>query len=511
MAGLVYYSGKRRVLPQLERTTAYIDTLNITNKKSEYQKHGWMLPIINLKDDDLASKLVEWKKTKNFNLAGDILSQAIILNKTEEVAVVKKHLLSNFPSDIILSWLYENKTNIMTNDDRIRHNHKKLLLEPKDSLTWTDQAINYIIVNNRDESIKCIEEALKINSNLGFIIRNASRIFSLIGDNGRSIKLLKNSEYYRFDPQILSAEIAFSQLENRKTTGIELGHKLLSNMNYQNHEKSELASSLGTIEFFKGEFKKSETLFNLSLLVHNKNSFAQSLWYKKDVISTQTFKDYEDSNEIQTHRYLKQNNFVASLRYALNWKEEEPYSLRPYTVASQLSGVLLGDFEKAYELVKQGMETQKEIKGDNYTVKDELGFANDMAYYLLKSDKIIEAEKYLKPSLEIKNKATKLDDCEYANIATLGLLAYKQNNADLGRQLYRKTIKHFSDEGKSYLVGSAFLNFFDEEIKVLHDIVSLENLKKELDDIIPNDVQNDLAFRKTNSLKLFNETVKHFQ
>lgn len=338
---------------------------------------------------------------------------------------------------------------------------------------------------------------------MGSIIRNASRIFSLIGDNGRAIKLLKGSEYYKYDPQILSAEIAFSQLENRKTAGVEIANKLIFNEQYANFEKSELASTLATIEYFRGEYKKSERLFDLSLLAPNKNSFAQSLWYKKDHLLPQNYAPFLDSNEIQTHRYSKENNFVKSLGYALKWKDDEPYSLRPYRVASHISGVLLGKYEEAFNLIKHGMEAQKEIKGENYSTKDELAFNNDLAYYLLKADKVEEAGEYLSPSLSILNKTTKLENYEYVIIATLGLLAYKQGQEDLGKKLYRKTIKFFASTNQPYNAGSAFLNFFDEEIKAISDLESLASLRKELDDFVPDDSQNDLLWRKNNSLQLF--------
>lgn len=512
MSGLIYYTDKRRVLPILERTNTYIDTFNLTKADVSKEKINFMRPLINLKDENLSEKITEWRKSKNYNLAGDILSQSLISNKQEEVEDIKKYLLSTFPNDTVLKWLFKDREkNIKSNEERIEYNFKKLQLEPKDSLTWTDQAINYILLNDRDESLKCIEEALKINSNLGFILRNAARIFSLTGDNNRSIKILRNSEYYKYDPQILSAEIAFSQLDNRRTNGIEIANKLILDNKYKNKEKSELASTLATIEFIKGELRKSEKLFELSLLDPTKNSYAQYLWYKNDNEPLYKRKVFFDSNEIQTHLYLNEDNFQKSLKYAINWKDEEPYSLRPYRVASDLSGELLGEYDTAYEILKAGLESQKAIKADNFSHKDELILNNDLAYYLLKSNRVDEAENYLNLFLDVLNKSTKLDDSDCVNIATIGLFAYKLKNDELGRSLYRKSIKYFQDNKKFYLAGSAFLNFFDEEIKIITNLDSLQKLRRELDDLVPINAQNDLLFRKDKSIKLFNENVIRFQ
>ncbi len=507
MPGLIYHTDKRNVLPQLERTTTYIETLKLSIPGIENGKSKYLSPFINLKDDNLDDKLIEWKESKNLNLAGDIISQAIVLNKSKDIEVVKNYLLANFPTDNILQWLYSDGANKILNENRIKHNFNKLRLEPKDSLTWTDQAINYLILNEREDSIKCIEEALKINYNNGYIVRNASRIFSLTGDKSRAIKTLKNSEDYKFDPQIVSAEIAFSQLENRKTSGIDIGYKLLNENQYKNHEKYELASTLGTIEFLKGEIKKSEKLFAMSLLEPTKNAFAQYLWYKKGSNLIDKNEEYMDSNEIKTHINFKNNYFSKSLEFALAWKSEEPYSIRPYKVASHLCGVLLSDYENAFKLLKDGLDSQRVIKADNFNFKEEIMLSNDLAYYLLKSGKTEEAEKYLKPIFEIEKKTSKLDDSDNINIATLGLFAYKQKRNDLGNKLYRKVIKYFTDNYNPYLAGSAFLNFFDEEINYVADLETLQNLKKELDNIIPKDAQNDLLFRKSNSLKLFENAI----
>jgi tetratricopeptide (TPR) repeat protein len=507
MAGLIYYTEKRRVLPQLERVATYKDTVALP-PLADLSKLNWMQPIIQLKDGSLHDELSEWRKSKNYNLAGNILSQAILLNRTDEFDEVSAYLLGKYPGDNIYKWLFRKGLAELSTEQRIKHNHEKLALEPEDAITWADQAINYMLLNAREDAIKSIESAISIERSMGYIVRSASRIFNLIGDNGRAIKLLKDSEYYRHDPQILSAEIALSQLENRKTTGIAIGDKLINDNQYNHHEKSELASTLGTIEFFKENFKRSEQLFDLSLVDSNKNSFEQSLWYKRKEISPQQYRAYSDSNEIQTHRYSKDNDFEKALFHSLRWIAEEPYSARPYRVSSYIKGVIFGNHSEAFDLIKRGTESQKLIKGDNFSHHEEIGFNNDMAYHLLKANRIQEAESYLEPILKLKDSSKKLGDIEYVGIATLGLYAYKMNELDLGKKMYRKTITHFVNAGNEYLAGSAFLNFFDEEVKVSNSIENLVKLRTELDEVIPDDAtKNELILRKSSSLKLFDQAV----
>jgi tetratricopeptide (TPR) repeat protein len=508
MSGLIYYTDKRRVIPQIERKAVYEDTLNVTNQIVVQKNNSKMRPILKLKEEDLAIKIEEWKQTKDFDLAGDIISQSLLQKSTKDIQEIKKYLLSNKPNDEILNWLFNTHVvKEMGIEERIKSNFNKLKIEAKDSLTWTDQAINYLEINNREESIKCIEHALKINSSLGFIVRNASRIFNLTGDNGRAIKTLKNSEYYKYDPQILSAEISFSEIENRKTLGIDLGHKLLKDKHHKNKEISELASSLGTVEYFKGEYKKSEKLFDCSLVEPNMNSLAQSLWYKKDKSVVNNLPIVEESNEIRTHRYSNEMDYEKSLEFAMKWKADEPYSIRPYRLASHLSGVLLDDPLSAFEIIKSASEKQKEIKGENYTDRDELSFNNDQAYYLLKANKIEEAREFLSSSRDLINKKNSLEEHEYVNIATLGLLAYKEKDNLQGKMLYNITMKHFRKNNYFYQASACFLNYFDEEINFVNDLEGLNNLKKELDDVVSDPTFKDLQFRKKKSLKLFDKKI----
>jgi hypothetical protein len=507
MSGLIYHTDKRRVIPQLEKTATYVETHNATGPVTITKKRGVMLPIINLKDDDLTKKIEEWKKSKSYDLAGDIISQAMILQKNDEVEFIKKHLIENYPKDEMFNWLFSTKRKEIPNEEKINHNIKKLKIEPNDSVTLTEQAINFLEINNREEAVQCIESALKINHNSGYIVRNASRIFNIIGDNSRAIKILKKSEYYKHDPQILSAEISFSQIEGRKTIGEEIGHKLLKDSNYRNNEKSELASSLGTIEHFKGEYKKAEKLFDLSLIEPNINSLTQSLWYKKnqETISKHSF--LNESSEIKTLNYSNDMNYTKSLEYALKWKEEEPYSVRPYRLASHLSGELLRNFDHAFMLMKEASESQKEIKGDNYTKKDKVISNNDMAYYLLKSGRTEEAAEFLSNDSEI-NKKNQLEDYEYVYLATMGLYAYKKGKNEMGKSHYKRTIKYFNDIKDFYHASSAFINYFEEELNFIKDLDSLNQLKKELDDYVNNNSVKDLQFRKKHLLKMLDEKVE---
>jgi len=499
MSSLLYNSDKRRLLPKIERFEDYQEKRAIRGKASIKKINE---SIFQFKDDDLSIKLEEWKENKSKHLAGEILSHAIITEELSKVQEVKKYLEAE--NDVIIDWILNDKIQSKVIRDKIINNRAKLNYEPKDSLTWMDQAINYYEIGATEKSIRCLKSALTINKDSGFLIRNASRLYSLFGDNGRSIEILKKSEFYKYDPQILSAEIAFSQIEGRKTRGIDFGRNLLLNDNFSDFQNSELSGAIGTVEFYDGNFTKSEKLFDKALLDSSENSFAQSLWYKKNPIPLYKFEKYYNSNEIQAHRNAKNDNYEESLMYAEGWISDEKFSIRPYRTASHLKGVMLENYDEAFDIMKRGIFNQKIIKQKS-DKNEEIGYLNDLAYFSLKDDNIKEAEKYVNQLTKIVNKKGMIgaDEKEYVYLATLGLAAYKIGEIETGRKFYRRSIDFFKRAKKNYSAGSAFLNYFDEELEIPNNRDSLLKLRKELDVIINDKSESDLIFLKNRMINKF--------
>lgn len=497
MSQLIYHSDKRRVLPKIERVSDFQEKRalrSITKVEKNNQN------LVEYKQDDLTVKLEEWKKEKSRSLAGDILSHAIVTDQIKYVEEVKKSLL-NDKNDLISQWIFNREKPIINLNKQISNNKKKLIIEPKDAFTWVDQAINYFEKGQVEKSKKCLESALTINKDSSFIVRNASRLYSHFGDNGKSISILKKSKLYNYDPQILSAEIAFSQIENRKTRGIDIGRKLINNENYSYYQKSELSGAIGTLEYFEGNYKKSELLFDQSLIDPTENSFAQSLWYKIEPIPSQAFLQYMKSNEIQAHHHAMLDKFEESYIFAKGWINDEKFSIRPYKTASHIKGVIMEDYLEGFNIMQEGILKQRLIKGNAIGKEEEMDYMNDLAYFLLKSNRLEEAQKYTNSMMSVILKKGKLNEHEHVNLATLGLLAFRSGDSNLGRKLYRKSIEYFVKKNQLYNAGSAFLNYFEEEIRIEKNKDSLLKLEKELENLINYKSKNDLIYLKNKIIK----------
>src|SRR4051812_47209463 len=105
MAGLMYNTDKRRMLPQLERVSTYLDTKNVT-RHTVLKKPPLSVPIFNLKDEDLAGKIIKWSANKNRASAGDIFCQAFIEDRLSEIHEIQNYLSSGDSPNRILNWLF---------------------------------------------------------------------------------------------------------------------------------------------------------------------------------------------------------------------------------------------------------------------------------------------------------------------------------------------------------------------------------------------------------------------
>lgn len=506
MGSSIHSTDERKILPQLEKHKDFVKS-RISKPVELPKDKSLQNPIIEFKDENLYPLLEKWKEKKSDSLAADIISNAMVNGELKEVKQIIKYILDKYPDDNILKSIIRIESKEKTVKEEVDYNKRKLSLEPNDAFTWTDQAINFLEIGDRDEVLNCIESAVRINNNSTFVIRNASRLFNILGDNGRAIQLLKNSEYYKYDPNILSAEIAFSQLEKRRTQGTLFGEKLMRDGNFTDLQFSELAGALGTNEYLKGDLKRSEALFDRSLIDPNLNSFAQSLWYKQNPIDSKTIKRFSTSNEVQTQRYFKEGNFKKAGKYSKIWIHDEPFSARPYNSAAYISGTLFENYDEASDLIVQLRARQESLKGglDEYL---DVSLRNDIAFYHLKNNNINEANRELEPLREIEKLSTGKSKVQFVVIATLGLLAYKTGDRETGRKLYRRTINEFAKYKDKHNLHSAFINYFLEEVDHSNSKDELLKLKKELEAIIGSNADQDIIFRKTEALKKFDKKIK---
>jgi tetratricopeptide (TPR) repeat protein len=325
-----------------------------------------------------------------------------------------------------------------------------------------------------------------LSPNNRFILRSATRFFIHTEQFEKAIFYLRKSESIKKDPWLISAHIATSSIIGRFSPFIKDGMNIINSMNYSNFEITELASSLGTLEFKDGSFKKARLLFDKSMKAPNDNSLAQLEWISKE--------DYRFSSDPFLHQgvinpfeayaldFYEKEKWEDAFYNCIKWFLDVPFSKRPVLLGSFIAGSFLKDRVSSILLCEVG------LKANPYDPT----LLNNIIYNLAISNKISELGNYVN-QLRNFNLTYLPNETKVTIQATLGLVAFRTNDIENGIKLYELSIQNAEKINNSYLKKLALLNYtrelvlFDQPQKVKYlDIIkslSIENTAKDLLDI----------------------------
>ena len=384
----------------------------------------------------------------------DNISKVLLRQVTEVLGISKDELLLDVNFDFFTE---EGKKRTISEISRIRHYLKK---EPNNPLAWVDLARNHSLLGNIDKSIMAIETALHVNDTSDrFVLRSASRLFHHLGDDERAHSIIRKGQNIKFDPWLISSEIAYSSILNRRSGLIKNAKEIIKGKKFSPFQISELASAVGTTEFFEGDFKNAKSMFNTALIQPNDNSLAQVIWFHEYFpylleLSAEQI-NIPLAFEAQTHLYYNSGDYKSACKSAIRWLNDEPYSTRPVRLASYISTIFLGNNSQSIEILKHGLKANR----------TDLKLLNSLCYNLLLEDDISEAEKYLG---KYKNSVITSEPVEtkIAIVATTGLYNFRIGNIDEGRKSYLESIEFAIKQKSDYLQALAVANYLREEIIV---------------------------------------------
>ena len=449
--------------------------------------------------------IIDWKANKSISYASDLLSAAIVNNftKNSEVINAANFILSisdkATKSQIKLAETIVNTNNIIEfeNFNNVENLNQILNIEsiwskiseikkiinkyPYNAILYVELSRLYSIIGQEDKSISSMKSALHLSNDNRFILRSATRLFTHVNyEDDENInfihKILKNSKAIMFDPWLLSAELSLSTLKNQNSRFIKQGYAIINSKNYDLFSLTELQSSLATIELLNGSHKKSKDLFHKSIIKPNDNSLAQFEWattkddkIKLDKLPENIKLDFE-AKAIDSFHSGRYND---SIKNAIKWFADMPFSKRPIMFGSNLSTIILKDHQLSIDFLNKGLISHP----------NDPQIINNLAYsYSLNN----EPQKAL--SLLDKVNHSEIDyTTEVCMTATRGLAHYKLGNIEEGRKLYLDAIQSTKDNNERELNWIAILNFAREELSV--NPKEKENLSDVIDKI-PDDTKN---------------------
>lgn len=389
--------------------------------------------------------------SKTLDKAIELLNVAFIEGREAEARLAAKFVVQGFdlPPQILNLAKYilqgeERKEKDPEEDiGSIKFLRNWLKKNPKDTLSWLDLARAYVAIGKMESAEKAITVSLSLQPNHRLVVRNASRFFVNIHHNDIAHKIILKQPSLKEDPWLLSAEIAIAESYNRPLKMVSHAKRIIDSKKYSACHLTELESSIATLELSNGLVKKARKLYMSSLLKPTDNSLAQAKWAERNshipkLVSSDLLAKHNGAYEAKLWEKYYQYEIPEAIELGMKWFEDEPYSVQPAIMINYLAS-LLDDYELCLKVTKYALNIDK----DNETLKLNKIFAE---LCMLNEKQADSALSYIDSCGDILKSLTLTDDNNtlahtYAN---LGLLYYKINSLDLGREYYDMAYETFA-------------------------------------------------------------------
>jgi len=513
---VIYEIKERRVIPNWRdyKRTLQLGELNVANKKYK--------PI----DISIDRAIFDWQLNKDIGTAADVINSSFVADKfnqsevREAIDYIKKNENKSSKSLLGIINEIENSGRILTSSNSIleldvdtikefqafinndtfhRVINKTKNLAKKDlynPITWIELGRLYSMRGHIAKAEKAILTALQLAPNNRFVLRSATRFFIHEEKFDKAIYYLRKSNNIKNDPWLISAHIATSSIMGRFSPYIKYGKSIIESNDFSDFELTELLSSLGTLEYKNGTFKKAKALFEKSMISPNDNSLAQLEWISKDDnrFEIDPFKYDKVINpfEARALELFERGNWQDAFYNSIKWFLDMPFSKRPALLGSYIAGSLIKDKNAAIILCEVGLQANPH----------DPTLLNNIVYSIATSTEIdkVLLEKYVKRLIEI-DIHTLPDESKITYQATLGLVYLKKGNLELGKSLYKIAIENAKRINNDYLKNLAIFNFtrelitldlpekheyisMVEKIKISNDKKDLQVLKKDIEELI---------------------------
>ena len=406
-------------------------------------------------------KEADWLKSKNLTFASGLIGAAFTLGDLENPNVLdaSKFVLENKRASNLSRHVAKKLLKVLTGDiddllefnvsnntERIHNSISKIKKDlkeyPFNPIKWTDLAFYYSVIGQNNKADKCIVTALALNSENRFLLRSAARFFLHTQQQDKALYFLRKSSISKKDPWIISSEISISDSIDKTPLFLKYAKEILAKNDFDPHQVSELAGSLGNLEINRGSSKKGKKLFEMSLNDPTENVLAQIEWLKSkgELRSLDTNMDLSYTFEAKARKHFRDRNYQEALKCALEWLGFQPFTTTPAAIGTYIASTALDDHESAVKIARFALIASP----DNFTLKNNLAFSLALTNEKDEAKKIMEGIKY--DSLTAMEKAV----CD----ATFGAIEYRYGNFDKGRELYKKSVELFkkiNDEPKATL------------------------------------------------------------
>jgi thioredoxin-like negative regulator of GroEL len=414
-------------------------------------------------EDDIThlKKEAEFLLNNNLGMAIEVISSATAHNIRNDVVKaaaevvmystsgtnIQKELAAFIiqPSDAINFESSMASQNSLTINSKLSALKVRVRKYPHSAISWVELAILYTILNQQEKATQALKVSLSLNNQNRYILRTAASLFVHLGDADKALYFLRNKPITKFDPMIISAEIAVSEIAGFNSKRIKEGRELIESKRFDLSQMTELCGNISTLEFQSGNSRKGQKLMRLALEKPNENSLAQSRWLEKEL-----YKSFNTQNialeadfEAESSKQLFLRNYRESLDQSKHWQRYQPLSSAAAKRGSYIAMVALGDLDESERICEIALK----ISPNQSTLRNNLAVCKAVKGQVSEAKELVNGIKYN----DDKNDPNVL-------IATKGLIEYRSGNCFDGNLLYQRAINGFS-KGKN-VKGEALATYF---------------------------------------------------
>lgn len=344
---------------------------------------------------------------------------------------------------------------------QVQNARKRLRDFPRDAITRVDLALAHTVLGNLEAARKEVSAAVLLAGDNRFVLRSAAAFFIEVDEPDAAHHILASSRASRMDPWIAAAALTSAELSDQKFD-VRSVREMLQEGRYSDRTITELASELGTIEAKSGRTKPGKHHFKQSLLDPNENSLAQAAWaqeaMKVGVLLPSLAEP--DANEARHRDYLQKGEWELALKEGLIWQADQPFSRFAGASTSYVASMGLERFDIALSVAKLALMTDP----------SEPTIANNAAFAAAQLGQTQEAQRLLS-----RVSAYMSDEESLVITATRGLIAFREDRIELGRENYQKAVAGFREAKMRVHIPIAVALWAMEEVRIrsplMHELV----------------------------------------
>lgn len=420
--------------------------------------------------------MAEWKNSPSIELAAELVATGSVLGRANEVEVAARYLtedgadaampIREFCLSLLAGRLVPDElksgagfnANVAALHVATAMGKQRVRESPRNPLAWMDLAHSHSVLGQHEPAHREVRVALALAPENRFVLRSAARFFTHAGEIDHALSILRGSRALRLDPWVIAAEVALSTVAGQAPRSYRGARVILEADADSPWHTGELNGAFGTLALMDRSVGKARQFFRKSLRQPTENAIAQAQWAANSHGSLEVPEQLLQRGNAFEAAALKARNdrqWQKAVEACRHWSVMEPTSTRPLVLGGFMAEVALCDGATSLEFTRRLLVTAptSAIALNNHIVA--------LAY----CGQLSEARTHF----EYLSKRALSDGDNIVIRATEGLLAFRSQEAERGRELYVSSFEAATRLKNRELQAMVLWHLLREEARVGSD------------------------------------------